>query len=104
MEHGNCRHWSQLRLFWSVTVYNSLTRVLIDNEQEVADKSSRSDIMKNGDGSYDIYFGPKAPEGHERNWIPTLPGKAWFANFRLYGPLEPYFDRSWKLPDIEEVK
>lgn len=92
------------KLFWSVTVYDSLSRVLIDNEQQVADKSSRSDITKNPDGSYDLYFGPKAPEGKEKNWIPTLPGKAWFAYFRLYGPLAPYFDRSWKLPDIEEAK
>jgi hypothetical protein len=77
------------KLFWSVTVYDSLSRVLIDNEQQVADKSSRSGIVKNADGSYDVYFGPKAPEGKEKNWIPTLPGKAWFAYFRLYGPLEP---------------
>jgi hypothetical protein len=33
--------------------------------------------------------------------LQTNPGKAWFAYFRLYGPLEPYLNRSWKLPDIE---
>lgn len=88
------------KLFWSVTVYDSLTRVLIDNPQQIADRSSRNDIARNADGSVDIYFGPTAPPGHEKNWIPTLPGKAWFAYFRLYGPLEPYFDKSWKLPDI----
>lgn len=92
------------KLFWSVTVYDSLTRVLIDNPQQVADKSSRADIDKNADGSYDLYFGPSAPAGHEKNWIPTIPGKAWFAYFRLYGPLQPYFDRSWNLPDIKAVK
>jgi hypothetical protein len=92
------------KLFWSVTVYDSLTRVLIDNPQQVADKSSRTDIAKNADGSYDLYFGASAPTGHEKNWIPTIPGKAWFAYFRFYGPLQPYFDRSWKLPDIEGVK
>lgn len=92
------------KLFWSVTVYDSLTRVLIDNPQQIADKSSRTDIVKNSDGSYDLYFGPKTPASHEKNWIPTIPGKAWFAYFRFYGPLQPYFDRSWKLPDIEEVK
>jgi Protein of unknown function (DUF1214) len=60
-----------------VTVYYSLTRGLIDNPQHVADKSSRADIGKNADGSYDLYFGPKAPAGHEKNWMPTIPGKAW---------------------------
>ena len=67
----------------------------------VADKSSRSDIVENSDGSVDIYFGPNAPTSGDSNWIPTVRGKAWFAYFRLYGPLEPYFEKSWKLPDIE---
>jgi hypothetical protein len=89
------------KLFWSITVYDSLQRVLIDNGHGVADKSSRSEIDKNADGSVDIYFAPDAPQGHARNWIPTVPGRAWFAYFRLYGPLQPYFDKSWKLPDVE---
>ncbi len=33
-----------------------------------------------------------------------VPGKAWFIYFRLYGPLELYFDRSWHLPDIELIQ
>ncbi|MFC7053337.1 DUF1254 domain-containing protein [Hansschlegelia quercus] len=89
------------KLFWSLTVYDALTRVLIDNGQDIADRSSRNDLQKNADGSVDLYMGPSAPPGLEKNWIPTVPGKAWFAYFRLYGPLEPYSDRSWKLPNIE---
>ena len=42
----------------------------------------------NPDGSYDLYFGPTAPEGKESNWVQTLPGKSWFVLFRLYGPLQ----------------
>jgi hypothetical protein len=41
------------------------------------------------------------PPGQERNWIQTIPGKGWFSIFRFYGPLEPYFDKAWQLPDIE---
>ena len=56
-------------------------------------------------GSVDLCFIPeRAPTGFENNWIPTVPGKAWFAAFRFYGPLEPYFDKSWPMPDIEMVK
>jgi hypothetical protein len=51
----------------------------------------------------DIYFGPNAPQGFEQNWIPTVPGRAWFSYFRLYGPLQAYFDKSWPLPDVEKV-
>jgi len=52
----------------------------------------------------DIYFGPTPPKGKEQNWIPTNPGDGWFSDFRPYGPLEPYFNRSWVLPDIEKAK
>jgi hypothetical protein len=89
--------------FWSVTVYDNETRCFIENKEEIADRSSRMDLIKNLDGSVDIYFGPTAPKGKEQNWIPTLPGKGWFAYFRLYAPTESYFDRSWKLADIERV-
>jgi hypothetical protein len=92
-----------IKLFWSVTVYDVDTRALILNEQKIADRSSRMDLHKNDDGSVDIYCGPKAPGGFEKNWIPTVPGKNWFAYFRFYQPTEAYFDRSWPLPDFEQI-
>jgi hypothetical protein len=60
--------------------------------------------VRNADGSVDIYVVPTAPKGFEKNWIPTVPGQAWFTYFRLYAPTEAYFDKSWPLPDIEKVK
>ena len=93
-----------VKLFWSVTVYDVDTRALILNDQKIADRSSRMDLRKNGDGSVDIYVGPKAPAGFEQNWIPSVPGKSWFAYFRFYQPTEAYFDRSWPLPDFEPVR
>jgi hypothetical protein len=60
-------------------------------------------LVKNADGSVDLYFAAKAPAGFENNWIPTVPGKAWLAYFRLYGPMDAYFDKSWPLPDIQNV-
>ena len=61
------------------------------------------DLLKNEDGSVDIYFGPTPPKGKEQNWIPTNSDEGWFPCFRLYGPLEAYFDRSWVLPSIQEI-
>ena len=88
-----------------MTVYDVATRALIDNKEELADRSSRQpDLVKNADDSVDLYVGPKAPVGFEKNWIPTVPGKAWFPYFRLYGPTEAHFDRTWILPNIEKVK
>jgi len=90
--------------FWSVTVYDIDTRCLIDNPQRKADLSSRQDLKKNPDGSVDLYFGPSAPQGFENNWVQTVPGKHWFSYVRLYGPTEAYFDKSWKLDDIQAVE
>lgn len=92
------------KLFWSVTVYDSQSRALIDNPQQRGDRSSRDKLKVNADGSVDLYYGPKPPASGEDNWVQTIPGRPWFAYLRLYGPLEAYFDKSWKLPDIEQVK
>ena len=47
--------------------------------------------------------GPRRPTGKESNWVETLPGKSWFPIFRLYGPLEPWFDQTWKLNEFEPI-
>jgi hypothetical protein len=52
----------------------------------------------------DLYFGPTAPPGQEDAWIKTIPGKGWFAYFRIYGPEAPAFDGAWKPGNFEEVK
>ena len=64
----------------------------------------RDGADENEDGSYDIYFGPEAPKGKESNWVQTVPGKGWNTIFRLYGPLESWFDQTWRPGEIELVK
>jgi hypothetical protein len=91
--------------FWSVTAYDEATRSFVVSPTKKTDLSSRKpDIMKNADGSVDVYFGPTEPKGFEKNWVQTVPGKGWFTYFRFYAPTEPFFDKSWTLPDIEKVK
>jgi hypothetical protein len=88
--------------FWSAVVYDNQTRSLLQTDQQFPSVSSHTKGLKtNSDGSVDIYFGPKAPNGYENNWVQTIPGKGWFVLFRLYGPLEPWFDKTWKLGEIE---
>ena len=90
--------------FWSVTAYAEGTRQMVVTEQGRPDISSRKeDIVRNADGSIDVYFGPEAPAGHETNWVQTNPGEGWFAYFRFYGPTEAFFDKSWALPDLEKT-
>ena len=91
--------------FWSVVLYDPQTRSELQTRQPFPSKNSRRDqLITNADGSVDLYFGPQAPAGKEANWIATVPKKGWFAIFRLYGPLEPWFDKSWRPGEIELVK
>jgi hypothetical protein len=34
--------------------------------------------------------------GHEDNWVQTIPGKGWNMLLRLYGPLEPWLNKTWR--------
>jgi hypothetical protein len=91
--------------FWSVIVYDNQTRSMVQTDQQFPSVSSQDKGVKvNPDGSVDVYFGPKAPAGEENNWIQTIPKKGWFMILRLYGPLEPWFDKTWRPGEIEIVK
>jgi hypothetical protein len=93
-----------VKQFWSATVYDNDDRCLIDTG-ELPDKSSRMDLEFNKNGSVDLYFGPALPAGAPKaNWIKTIPGEGWFTYFRFYAPTQPYFDKTWQLPDIEKIK
>jgi hypothetical protein len=91
--------------FWSVIVYDNQTRSMVQTDQKAPSVSSQNKGLKvNADGSVDVYFGPKAPTGFENNSVQTIPGKGWFMILRLYGPIEPWFNKTWRPGEIEEVK
>jgi hypothetical protein len=93
--------------FWSFVVYDPQTRseLQIPGGTDYPSKNNERDkLVYNEDGSVDLYFGPTAPEGALRaNWTETVPNKAWFALLRLYGPLQPWFDQTWKPSDLEQI-
>jgi hypothetical protein len=92
--------------FWAVDVYDTQTRSLIQVPSTIwpALASNSGTLQQNDDGSCDLYFGPTAPAGKESNWVETIPGKSWFTLFRLYGPLQPWFDQTWTLNEFEPVE
>jgi hypothetical protein len=91
--------------FWSVILYSNQTRSMIQTDQRFPSVGSQAKgLQVNADGSVDIYFGPKAPAGKESNWIQTAPGTGWNTILRLYGPLEPWFNKTWKPGEIEPVQ
>jgi hypothetical protein len=90
--------------FWSFMVYDGQTRSMLETDQKLAGlDSTNKDIKKNPDGSVTVWFAPKAPAGQETNWVQTIPGKGWNTLLRLYAPLEPWFDKTWKPGDFELV-
>ena len=93
------------KAFWALTLYDNQTRSQLQTSQSFPSVGSQTDgIKKNDDGSYDMYFAPKAPKGFENNWLETIPGKGWFVVLRMYGPLEPWIDKTWRPGEIELVK
>jgi len=88
--------------FWSLVIYDPQTRSMLQTDNPFPSlNSERNNPVANADGSYDTYFAPKVPKGKENNWIQTVPGKGWFVVLRLYGPLEPWFDQTWRPGEIE---
>jgi hypothetical protein len=75
--------------FWALTMYDNQTRSMLQTSQKLPTV---------------IYFGPKPPKGFEKNWLETIPGKGWFVILRLYGPLEPWIEKTWRPGEIELVE
>lgn len=90
--------------FWSFMVYSGQHRSMLETDQKSAGlDSNMSSVKSNQDDSYTVWFGPKAPEGHEGNWVQTIPEQSYLVILRLYGPLEPWFNKTWKPGDFELV-
>ena len=90
--------------FWAVTIYDPQTRSMLQTVQPFPTVGSQSEgIRQNDDGSTDIYFAPEPPAGYENNWLETVPGKGWFVILRIYGPLEPWIEKSWRPGEVDLV-
>jgi len=94
--------------FWSFTLYDTMTRSMLDTPQRYPRAGSQSypspAAEAASDGSTTVYFGPTQPEGVPRgNWIQTIPGKSFMPALRLYSPLEPFFAKTWRPGEVELV-
>src|SRR5450432_163347 len=91
--------------FWSFIAYDNQTRSMLQTDQQFPSiGSQKKDLVVNPDTSVDVWFGPSVPKGHESNWVQTVPGKGWNVLIRLYGPLQPWFDKTWKHGEFEIIK
>lgn len=92
--------------FWSFTIYDNQTRSMLQTDQRFPSVNSTDQgVATNPDGSIDVWFGPTLPNGvNKANWGQTVAGKGWNVLFRLYAPLEPWFDKTWRPGEFELVK
>lgn len=93
-----------VKQYWSVTAYDRETHALIRNVDRASRSSQIPELIKNADGSVDLFLGPTPPEGKDDNWIPTDPSRKFELMFRAYGPTEEFFQRKWVLSDVEKMQ
>ena len=90
--------------YWSIIVYDSVTRLIIKSNQPWPSVfSNNKNLLYNIDGSIDAWFGPKPDIEKKGNWVKTIPGKQWYLILRLYYPLESWYNKSWHPGEIEEL-
>ena len=89
--------------YWSIVMYDSDTRALLNSGQPFSSVASNQNIAVNKDGSVDIYFGPNSPEIENANWIKTVPGRGYMGGMRLYSPTQAYFDQTWRPDNIMKI-
>lgn len=94
--------------FWSLTLYSENTRRPYDNGGDDIASINLDNRMEqlayNDDGSIDLFIGARAPDGMENNFMETVGEDGWFVYFRLYAPTEPFFDKTFSLPDFEVIE
>ncbi len=88
--------------FWSIIAYGTESRTFI-NSRKITVSSNDEGVKVNGDGSIDLYLGPKPVKGFEANTVITNPDEDAFLMFRLYGAMPQLWTKKWQLGDPEVV-
>jgi len=94
--------------FWSVTMYDGKTQLLIENpiNRYLVNSPMLPDMKKNADGSLTLYIQNKSPGADkESNWLPAPNGDIYLV-MRLYWPkteapsILPPGNGTWQPPAI----
>jgi hypothetical protein len=91
--------------FWSITMYDGKTQLLIDNpiDRYLINSPMLPDLKKNADGSLTIQIQAKSPGADkEANWLPAPNGPIYMV-MRLYWPKQEALEGGWKPPSIVPV-
>ncbi len=93
--------------FWSVTMYDGTTQLLIENpiNRYLINSPMMPELKKNADGSLTLFIQQDEPTDpiQKANWLPAPNGPIHLV-LRLYWPKESVLNGSWEPPGIEAVK
>ena len=91
--------------YWSATAYDRATHALIRNLPWPSRSSQTRGLQKNAGrfGEY-LHRDKSSARARTANWLPTSANGNFEILFRFYGPEKPLFDKTWRLPDIQEVQ
>ena len=102
------RQFPPVNAFWSVTMYDGKTQLLIENpiNRYLVNSPMLSGMKKNPDGSVTLYIQNKTPgKAKESNWLPAPDGPIYLV-MRLYWPKDtppsilPAGEGTWKPPGV----
>ncbi len=86
--------------FWSVTLYNATTYMLVPNPIGRYAIGDRTPGLKYGpDGSLDLYIQRMAPAGNESNWLPSSDGDLYLI-LRMYQPRQEVLNGTYPIPPV----
>src|SRR5207249_10990715 len=91
--------------FWSVTMYDGKTQLLIENpiNRYLINSPMLPDLKKQDDGSLTLYIQKDSPgKDKESNWLPAPDGPIYVV-MRLYWPKKEALDGEWKPPAVKKV-
>ncbi|MCD4736053.1 MAG: DUF1254 domain-containing protein [Bacteroidales bacterium] len=91
--------------FWSLTMYDGKTSLLIDNplNRYLLNSPMMDSFVMGEDGSLTIYVQKDSPgKDIESNWLPA-PDGPFYATMRLYGPKTEALEGEWTAPKLVKV-
>jgi len=93
------------KAFWSVTMYDGKTQLLIDNplDRYLINSPMLDSLQKGSDGSLTIYIQKDAPgEDKKSNWLPA-PNGPFYMVLRLYIPAPEVIEGKWEAPAVQRA-
>jgi len=95
-----------VKSFWSLTMYDGKSQLLIDNplNRYLLNSPMMDEFVMNEDGSLTLYVQKESPGKElEANWLPA-PDGPFYAVMRLYGPKDEALNGEWINPPLVKVQ